>query len=137
MDYAIMNSIYDEKVGGEEGGLGTESRIPLGDLISDWNVTFRRSGGIGEKLDEKDRFIVSNELFVSAIGIFVLAIVCAIYHLFEIHITRKYQNTLDTPPEFIPVRNQEPPRPAGPKLSLDQPHCGPPPPPPPYNPLYR
>ncbi|VBB35203.1 unnamed protein product, partial [Acanthocheilonema viteae] len=43
-------------------------------------------------------------------------------------------NTLDTPPEFIPVRNQELPTLAGPKLSINQSQRIAPPP---YNPQYH
>ncbi|EJD74519.1 hypothetical protein LOAG_18172 [Loa loa] len=87
-----------------------------------------------DKLNEDDRIRAVNDLFIYAIGTFVLISMYTIYELFELYITRKYQNTLDTPPEFIPVRNQEPPRLAGPKLSITQPqHIAPPP----YNPQYH
>lgn len=89
----------------------------------------------GEKLTEVDRLNATHELFMYAIGIFIVVVVYAVYDVFELYITRKYQNSLDTPPEFIPVRHQEPPRPAGPKLSLDHPHFVQPPPP--YNPQYH
>lgn len=72
-----------------------------------------------------------------AIGMLVVLIIFELHILFELYITRKYQKTLDTPPQFIPVRQTDPPRPAGPRLSL----AGVPPqmdfmPPPPYNPQY-
>lgn len=89
----------------------------------------------GKKLSEVDRLNATHELFMYAIGIFIVVVVYAVYDVFELYITRKYQNSLDTPPEFIPVRHQEPPRPAGPKLSLDHPHFVQPPPP--YNPQYH
>uniref|UniRef100_A0A915PWY1 Uncharacterized protein n=1 Tax=Setaria digitata TaxID=48799 RepID=A0A915PWY1_9BILA len=87
-----------------------------------------------DKLDKDDRLRAIHELFNYAIGTFLVVFVYTIYELFELYITRKYQNTLDTPPEFIPVRHQEPPVLAGPKLSIGQSHL---PPPPPYNPQYR
>uniref|UniRef100_A0A0R3S716 Col_cuticle_N domain-containing protein n=1 Tax=Elaeophora elaphi TaxID=1147741 RepID=A0A0R3S716_9BILA len=87
-----------------------------------------------DKLSEDDRIRAVNDLFIYAIGTFIVVFMYTVYELFELHITRKYQNTLDTPPEFIPVRNQEPPRLAGPKLSIGQPQRVPPPP---YNPQYR
>uniref|UniRef100_A0AAF5RTN9 Uncharacterized protein n=1 Tax=Wuchereria bancrofti TaxID=6293 RepID=A0AAF5RTN9_WUCBA len=49
-----------------------------------------------------------NELFIYAIGTFVVIFMYTVYELFELYITRKYQNTLDTPPEFISViRNRQ------------------------------
>ncbi|VDM98212.1 unnamed protein product [Thelazia callipaeda] len=86
-----------------------------------------------EKLSANDRADAVHELFVYAVGIFILSFIYTIYELFELYITKKYQNTLDTPPEFIPVLHQEPPRPAGPNLNMDQTHYLPPPP---YNPQY-
>lgn len=87
-----------------------------------------------DKIDENDRLRAVNELFIYAIGTFIVVFMYTVYELFELYITRKYQNTLDTPPEFIPVRNQDPPRLAGPKLSINQSQRVPPPP---YNPQYR
>ncbi|VIO88475.1 Uncharacterized protein BM_BM6132 [Brugia malayi] len=89
-----------------------------------------------DELNEDDRKRAVNELFIYAIGTFVVIFMYTVYELFELYITRKYQNTLDTPPEFIPVRSQEPPRLAGPKLSIDQQQCISAPPPP-YNSQYR
>ncbi|VDK83851.1 unnamed protein product [Onchocerca ochengi] len=86
------------------------------------------------KLSEEDRKRAVNDLFSYAVGTFIAVFIYTIYELFELYITRKYQKTLNTPPEFIPVRNQEPPRLAGPKLSIDEPQHVPPPP---YNPQYR
>lgn len=90
-----------------------------------------------DKLDEDDRERATKELFIYAIGTFIVVLMCTVYELFQLYITRKYQNTLHTPPEFIPVRNQETLTLAGPKLSItaQQPHLIAPPPPP-YNPQY-
>ncbi|CAG9537514.1 unnamed protein product [Cercopithifilaria johnstoni] len=88
----------------------------------------------GSKLNEDDRVRAVSDLFIYAIGTFVSVFIYTVYELFELHITRKYQNTLETPPEFIPVRSQELPRLAGPNLSISQPQHVPPPP---YNPQYH
>lgn len=80
-------------------------------------------------MSEDDRKRAVDELFVYAIGAFVIVCMYTLYELVELYITRKYQKTLDTPPEFIPVRSQEPSRLAGPKISIEQPHIRAPPPP--------
>lgn len=87
-----------------------------------------------DKLDENERSRAVTDLFIYAVGTFIVVFMFTVYELFELFISRKYQNTLNTPPEFIPVRNQEPPILAGPKLSPDKSQRMPPPP---YNPQHH
>ncbi|VDM92777.1 unnamed protein product [Litomosoides sigmodontis] len=82
-----------------------------------------------DKMNEDDRKRAVQEMLAYAIGSFVTVFMYTVYELIEFCVTRMYQKTLDTPPEFIPVRSQEPTRLAGPKLSIEQPHILAPPPP--------
>lgn len=76
----------------------------------------------GIELTKQERNDAYNDLYMYAIGLFILLAVYATYNGFEIYVTYKYYETLP-PEDFTPVKQSErrPPRP----------------PPPPFNPNYK
>ncbi|KHN76421.1 hypothetical protein Tcan_01072, partial [Toxocara canis] len=62
----------------------------------------------GLELSEEERKTVYNELSSYAAGLFVLVLVFAVYNIFEIYITRRYQKNLETSDEFMAISQTDP-----------------------------
>ncbi|VDK47140.1 unnamed protein product [Anisakis simplex] len=89
----------------------------------------------GIDLTIEERKNAYSDLYMYAVGLFIVLFVYAIYNGFEIYVTHKYYQTL--PPESFTAVKQTPPSGGFDVPNQQQQYRPPRPPPPPFNPSFK